>query len=116
MPETNEHHHNGSAPTPEEWERRGNAIREDLDRTLKALEHKFSPREMASRSVAYLRDHSLQLLEQTDDMLRQHPGTVLLAAVGLTWLGTAIVRRRRGAWFEDDSHYDDNPTIEAARH
>ena len=115
MNETNERSGNGGVPSLDELERRGNAIRAGLDRTLEALEHKLSPREMATRSATYLRDHSLQLLGQAGDTMRRHPETLLLAAIGVAWMGTSIVRKRRGASSEHDSDYDGDMRSYAGR-
>jgi ElaB/YqjD/DUF883 family membrane-anchored ribosome-binding protein len=82
--------------SPDELQRDGDAIRAHMDRTLEALERKFSPRELADRSATYLREHSSQLVDEIGDTMRRHPVTLLLTAAGIAWLGTAIVRERRG--------------------
>ena len=79
---------------PSELEREASAIRADMDRTLDALERKFSPGQMLDRSVGYLRDHGADLARNVGDTVKQNPIPVLLTAAGLAWLVTSSIRSR----------------------
>jgi hypothetical protein len=79
---------------PSELEREASAIRADMDRTLDALERKFSPGQMLDRSVGYLRDHGGDLARNVGDTVKQNPIPVLLTAAGLALLVTSSIRSR----------------------
>lgn len=87
-----------NAPTgtrdPAELEREASQIRADMDRTLDALERKFSPGQMLDRSVGYLRDHGGDVVRNIGDTVKQNPVPVLLTAAGLAWLITSSIRSR----------------------
>jgi hypothetical protein len=79
---------------PSELEREASEIRADMDRTLDALERKFSPGQVLDRSMSYLRDHGGDLARNVGDTVKQNPIPVLLTAAGLTWLITSSIRSR----------------------
>jgi ElaB/YqjD/DUF883 family membrane-anchored ribosome-binding protein len=79
---------------PSELEREASEIRADMDRTLDALERKFSPGQMLDRSMSYLRDHGGNLARNVGDTVKQNPIPVLLTAAGLAWLITSSIRSR----------------------
>jgi Protein of unknown function (DUF3618) len=75
-------------------EREGDEIRADMDRTLGALERKFSPGQMLDRSVDYLRRNGSSLANGVGDAVRRHPLPAVMTCVGLVWLGTSLARER----------------------
>jgi hypothetical protein len=81
---------------PSDLEREASAIRADMDRTLDALERKFSPGQMLDRSVGYLRDHGGDLARNIGETVKQNPIPVLLTTAGLAWLITSSIRSRSG--------------------
>jgi hypothetical protein len=85
---------------PAAIEREATEIREDLGRTLDALERKFSPGQILDRSVGYLRDHGGELTQTIGDTVKRNPVPILLTAAGLTWLLVSAIRSR------DDELYD----------
>jgi hypothetical protein len=91
---------------PAELEREASEIRADMDRTLDALERKFSPGQMLDRSMSYLRDHGGDLARNIGDTVKQNPIPVLLTAAGLAWLITSNIRSRSQAGMSADI-YDD---------
>lgn len=93
---------------PQQLEREASAIRADMDRTLDALERKFSPGQMLDRSVGYLRDHGGSLARNVGDTVKQNPIPVLLTAAGLAWLiGSSIRSRSQSADLYDDPYGDE---------
>ena len=71
-------------------DREGDEIRADMDRTLGALESKFSPGEMLDRSVDYLGRNGSSLANSIGDAVRRHPIPALMTCVGLIWLGSSL--------------------------
>jgi Protein of unknown function (DUF3618) len=82
---------------PADLEREASAIRADMDRTLDALERKFSPGQMLDRSVSYLRDHGGDFARNVGETVKQNPIPVLLTTAGLAWLITSSIRSRSGS-------------------
>lgn len=78
-------------------EREGDELRADLDRTLDALERKFSPGQLVDRSVEFLRTNGSQLVNEVGDSVRSHPLPILLTAAGLIWLTASVVTARSAA-------------------
>ena len=85
-------HESGNAA---QLERNGAAIREDMDRTLHALEDRFSPGQLLDRSMHYLQEHGTQMLNELDSTVRRHPIPVALAAGGLLWFIGSMLGSRR---------------------
>jgi ElaB/YqjD/DUF883 family membrane-anchored ribosome-binding protein len=113
MNQTSEPGHDSGVPTPDELERKGDAIRADLDRTLEALERKLSPRALANRSATYVREQGAQLLEEAGDTMRRHPVSLLLCGAAVVWMATSLIRKRREASYYHD--YVRSPAGRAAR-
>jgi hypothetical protein len=90
----------GSHRNPSDLERDSDTIRADMDRTLEALENKFSPREIVDRSLDYVREHGAEIVERIGETVRSNPVPVVMTAAGLAWLATSIVRHRND--FADD--------------
>jgi len=99
-------------------EREGDEIRADMDRTLDALERKFSPGEMLDRSVDYLRRNGSDLANSVGDAVRRHPVPAVMTCVGLIWLGTSLTRERlpgRASPEANDGRSDAEPGSAAER-
>lgn len=75
-------------------ERQGDQIRANMDRTLDALERKFSPGQLLDRSLGFLRDNGSEFVNEVGDTVRSHPVPILLTAAGLVWLTASISRSR----------------------
>ena len=80
-----------------ELERNGEAIRADMDRTLHALEQKFSPGQLLDRSLQYVQEHGGQIAHEISTTVRHHPVPVLMAAGGLIWLPATVFGSRRSS-------------------
>src|SRR5689334_2820247 len=94
MNQANDHDYGDAA----QLERNGSAIREDMDRTLHALEDRFSPGQLLDRSMSYIQEHGTQLLREIDGTVRRHPVPIALAAGGLLWfVGSMLGSPRRSS-------------------
>lgn len=80
---------------PAVLEREANEARADLERTLEALEHRLSPREVLDRAVGYLKDNGKGFGENLVTQVRDHPVPSLLTGVGVSWLMAADHRSER---------------------
>lgn len=92
---------------PAELEREASEIRADMDRTLDALERKFSPAQLLDRSLSYMRDHGGELTRNVGDTVKQNPIPVLLTAAGLAWLITSSIRSRSSSSEMYSPEYDE---------
>ncbi|MGH8178880.1 MAG: DUF3618 domain-containing protein [Steroidobacter sp.] len=92
---------------PAELEREASEIRADMDRTLDALERKFSPGQLLDRSLSYMRDHGGGLTRNVGDTVKQNPIPVLMTAAGLAWLITSSITSRSKSGGMYSSDYDE---------
>jgi ElaB/YqjD/DUF883 family membrane-anchored ribosome-binding protein len=81
-----------SAQDPADLEREAEAIRADMDRTLSALERKFSPEQLLDRSLGLLRERGPQVVRTVGDTVKKNPIPVLLTLTGAAWLIASAVR------------------------
>jgi ElaB/YqjD/DUF883 family membrane-anchored ribosome-binding protein len=81
-----------SAQDPADLEREAEAIRADMDRTLSALERKFSPEQLLDRSLGYLRERGPDVVRTVGDTVKRNPIPVLLTLTGAAWLIASAVR------------------------
>lgn len=81
---------------PETLEREADQIRADMDRTLDALERKFSPGQLLDRSIVYLREHGGDWTHGIGETVRRNPVPVLMTVAGITWmLASGLLSRTR---------------------
>jgi hypothetical protein len=94
---------------PEQLEQAADRIREDLDRTLSALERKLSPSQLLDRSLAYLREHGGDLTRTVGETVRRNPLPILLTVAGVGWLVASSLRSRPSTdeTYGDESAYAD---------
>ena len=96
---------------PGDLERQASQIRADMDRTLEALERKFSPGQVLDRSVTYLRDHGGDLARNVGTTVKENPLPVLVAAAGIAWLFASS--RRSRTRLEASADFFDDPRGDA---
>lgn len=89
---------------PSDLEREADEIRADMDRTLDALERKFSPGQLVDRVVGYMRNHGGDVTRQVGEAVRNNPVPVLMTVAGIAWLltSTLVSRRTSSGEFEDE--------------
>jgi hypothetical protein len=66
-----------------------------MDRTLGALERKFSPEQLLDRSLGYLKDHGGELSQTLGATMRNNPVPIVLTLAGLTWLVASSYNSRQ---------------------
>jgi ElaB/YqjD/DUF883 family membrane-anchored ribosome-binding protein len=74
---------------PQDLERKAEAIRADLDRTLNALERKLSPRQLLDRSIDYVQANGGDVLQKIGVTVSKNPLPLLVTSAGLIWLVAA---------------------------
>jgi hypothetical protein len=82
---------------PEQLEREADEIRADMDRTLDALERRFSPGQLLDRSLIYLREHGGDWTRSVGETVRNNPVPILMTVAGLTWLLSSTLWSRTRA-------------------
>jgi Protein of unknown function (DUF3618) len=102
----------GAGRNTADLERDSEVIRADMDRTIEALESKFSPREVMDRSLGYLREHGAEIVASVGDTVRSNPVPVAMTAAGLVWLAASIVSRRGESVSTDDARSYDSDEFE----
>jgi hypothetical protein len=85
----------GMEQEPADLERQADQIRADMDRTLGALERKFSPEQLLDRSLGYLKDHGGELSQTLGATMRNNPVPVVLTLAGITWLVASSYNSRQ---------------------
>jgi Protein of unknown function (DUF3618) len=86
----------GAGRDPDDLEREADQIRADMNRTLDALERKFSPGQLLDRSLVYLREHGGDWTRNVGETVRRNPVPVLMTVAGITWLlGSSLWSRTR---------------------
>ena len=85
----------GVQPDPADLERQAEALRADMDRTLSALERKFSPEQLIDRSLGYLREHGGELSQTLGATMRNNPVPIVMTLAGLTWLVASSYNSRQ---------------------
>jgi hypothetical protein len=85
----------GVEQEPADLERQADEIRADMDRTLGALERKFSPEQLLDRSLGYLKDHGGELSQTLGATMRNNPVPVVLTLAGITWLVASSYNSRQ---------------------
>ena len=85
----------GVEQDPVDLERQADEIRADMDRTLGALERKFSPEQLLDRSLGYLKDHGGELSQTLGATMRNNPVPVVLTLAGITWLVASSYNSRQ---------------------
>src|SRR5512138_2459836 len=83
------------ARDPAALERQADEIRANMDRTLGALERKFSPEQLIDRSLGYFREHGGELRQTLGATMRNNPIPIALTLAGVTWLVASSYNKRQ---------------------
>ena len=107
----------GDNSNPRDLERDSDEIRADMDRTLEALERKFSPREVVQRSVGYVREHGAEVAQEIGETVRRNPVPVVLTVAGIAWLTAAVMQDRSAQseeeeWTREDDDRDEDEDLD----
>lgn len=71
---------------PAQLEREVQQQRRELNDTMRALEDRFSSREIYNQASNYLRDHGREYAESFSNSIKANPLPVALTAIGLMWM------------------------------
>lgn len=71
--------------SPSTIEKQIDAKRADINRTLNALEERFSPGQMVDQTLGVFRDNGGEMAQNLGRQMRDNPVPFLLAGVGLAW-------------------------------
>ena len=82
-----------AAKDPDRLEREIDEQRREINETLRALEEKFSSRELASQFAHYFTGPGRDWIDNLGSSVKSNPVPTLLTAVGLTWLMMSDRRR-----------------------
>lgn len=79
---------------PAQLEREVQQQRRELNETMRALEDRFSSREIYNQASSYLREHGREYAESFSNSVKANPMPVALTAIGLLWM---MIGQRRPA-------------------
>ena len=71
---------------PATLEREADARRANLNRTLNAVEQRFSPNHLMEQTVEYFGEHGSDIAQSVSRSVKENPLPLLLTGVGLAWL------------------------------
>jgi len=91
---------------PATLEREIDQTRANMDRTLGALERKFSPGQLLDQAMEFARENGGEFANNLGRSLKENPVPALLTAVGIAWM--AASSNRPQSWTADA--YDDRYT------
>ena len=96
---------NKSNQDPESLEREADARRENLSRTLNAVEQRFSPNHLAQQTADYFGEHGGDIAKSVSQSVKENPLPLLLTGIGLAWLISSQSRSSSSGY--GDSGYRD---------
>jgi hypothetical protein len=92
---------NGNRRSPEEIERELEQTRDEIGRTLEAIQYKITPGQLASDAYGYMRGNTTEFARNLGVAAKNNPVPIALMSIGLAWLvmggggGTASYLRSR---------------------
>ena len=94
---------------PATLEREIDQTRANMDRTLGALERKFSPGQLLDQAMEFARENGGEFANNLGRSVKENPVPALLTAVGIAWMAASSNRPK--SWTADA--YDDRYTRNA---
>ena len=96
--------------SPKVIEKQIDAKRADIDRTLNALEERFSPGQMVDRALGAMRDNGGDVMQNLGRSVRDNPMPYVLTGIGLVWAmasssGGSSMGRYRSRYGYGDERY-----------
>lgn len=85
-----------SEQSPREIQREMRETRDDMRRTIRAIEDTFSPEALVDRAIEYVRRGPGDFIGNLGATVRDNPVPVALAATGLVWLAASTRDRGNG--------------------
>jgi ElaB/YqjD/DUF883 family membrane-anchored ribosome-binding protein len=90
---------------PATLEREIDQTRANMDRTLGALERKFSPGQLLDQAMEFARDNGGEFANNLGRSVKENPMPALLTAVGIAWMVAASNRPRASLADAYDDRY-----------
>jgi ElaB/YqjD/DUF883 family membrane-anchored ribosome-binding protein len=90
---------------PATLEREIDQTRANMDRTLGALERKFSPGQLLDQAMEFARDNGGEFANNLGRSVKENPMPALLTAVGIAWMVAASNRPRSSLADAYDDRY-----------
>ena len=90
---------------PRSLKREADARRENLSRTLSAVEQRFSPNHLTQQAADYFGEHGGDIAKSVSQSVKENPLPLLLTGVGLAWLISSQSRSSSPSY--GDSGYPD---------
>ena len=99
---------------PATLEREIDQTRANMDRTLGALERKFSPGQLLDQAMEFARDNGGEFANNLGRSVKENPVPALLAAVGIAWMVASSNQPKATIADADEDRYgrDDFDTVE----
>lgn len=86
-------------------ERQNEQLREDMGRTIAALERKLSPGQLLDDTLQLAKEHGGAMAVTLGQTIKENPAPVVLTTIGVAWLVGSILR---------NSHREDTQSWEAS--
>jgi Protein of unknown function (DUF3618) len=90
---------------PATLEREIDQTRANMDRTLGALERKFSPGQLLDQAMSFAREHGGDFTTNLGQSIRDNPMPALLTAVGIVWMVASSNRPRSSTGYDFNDSY-----------
>jgi ElaB/YqjD/DUF883 family membrane-anchored ribosome-binding protein len=103
---------------PATLEREIDQTRANMDRTLGALERKFSPGQLLDQAMEFARDNGGEFANNLGRSVKENPVPALLTAVGIAWMVASSNRPKPSmadAYDDDAGDYKEGLTDKAQR-
>jgi hypothetical protein len=97
---------------PATLEREIDQTRANMDRTLGALERKFSPGQLLDEAMSFAREHGGDFTTNLTQSIRDNPMPALLTTVGIVWMVASSNRPRSSMRYDFDDSYELEEDIE----
>ena len=90
---------------PATLEREIDQTRANMDRTLGALERKFSPGQLLDEAMSFAREHGGDFTSNLTQSIRDNPMPALLTTVGIVWMVASSNRPRSSMGYDFNDSY-----------
>jgi ElaB/YqjD/DUF883 family membrane-anchored ribosome-binding protein len=90
---------------PATLEREIDQTRANMDRTLGALERKFSPGQLLDQAMEMVKENGGEFASNLGQSIRDNPMPALLTAVGIAWMVAASSRPRSATGYDFNDSY-----------
>ena len=97
---------------PATLEREIDQTRANMDRTLGALERKFSPGQLLDEAMSFAKEHGGDFATNLGQSVRDNPMPAILTAVGIVWMVASSNRPKSSMGYDFNDSYELENDIE----